>query len=316
MNFEQKSDYINELVYDLNAEYLISCLINEELKQDDIWVFFDGDFKRKWSKDIDFAGIENLDNNNNVLALHLNRAGIYDSLPEFLFHSFSKETNASGKEMAKESMRLKAEEKKVRLFFNPIENELFFQKVSLALKENEIYNSLFVDLLNGLIPGFWKIDDKIPSEYILKLVKILPFAHRFIGEYKLTAQSLEYIIGEKVTIKFNNDTTEDIKPEDKMNKIVLGNNYLGHNTIIGENVSGLIGKLIFMIGPLQTTDIRDYFKDGPVGRLLKCFFGYFIPVECDVEIKLIVQEEQNKCILGSDKEQLSANSYLGYNIVL
>ena len=316
MNLSETSEFINDLQFDLIAEFIVSCLIDEEITQEKIWVVNDGVLKRKWGKDISTTEIENFDYDKDVLTLHLNRAGIYNSLPESMFHNFESKKNTSGKEMAKESMRLKIEEKKIRLFFKPFENELFFQKVRLATKESEIYADIYFDHIHGLIPDFWKIDNKIPKKYILKLIKLLPFAYRIIGDYKLTAQSLEYIIDEDVKIKFENEEIKLNEPNNKVHGFVLGNNSLGYNSIIGDNITGSIGRLIFMFGPLKTTDVKDFYGDGLVLGLLKCFFDYFIPVEYDVEIRLILPEEQNKFILHSDNEQYTANSYLGYNIVL
>lgn len=115
MNLKTKSENINQLGLDLRAEYLVSCLVCEGIKPSELLAVFDGDLKRKWTTDIGRSEIETFGKGKTVLSIHLNRAGIYDSLPEALLHETSDSKNATGEEMAKDSMRLKAEEKQKQL---------------------------------------------------------------------------------------------------------------------------------------------------------------------------------------------------------
>lgn len=317
MNLQEKSRRINDMLLDLTAEYLAVCLYNESVSKRDILAMFEGDLKRKWSTDVDRAETESFESGKEALSIYLNRAGIYDSLPEALFHRFSDNRNATGEDMAKESMLLKNEEKQVRKFFRPFENEIFLQQTEVALNENEVFKSLYSDFLNELIPGFWNIDERIPSTYASKLIRFLPFASRIAGNLELTAQSLEKILAEKVNIELKNDESysadsENIVPDFSGGR--LGMSKLGADLVMGQNPTGFIGRLLFKIGPLKNTDPKDFFVNRPADLLLKCFFGYFIPAELDVETKLVSDKESRKFSLGT--EQSSAKSLLGYNTAL
>lgn len=317
MNLQGKSNQINELLNDLKAEYLGACLLREGLSKRNILAIFDGDLKRRWSTDISNAEVEIAESENEVLCIHLNRSGIYDLLPESLFHSFSDNKNTSGHDMARESIQLKAEEKRVRSFFQIFDNEIFLQRTQVALVESKILENIYSNFLNGLITRFWKIDDKIPSKYIFKLVRFIPFAYEISGNNELTALCLENILEEKVTIEMTNkekicDDSDNLFTEIKGGQ--LGKSKLGFNLIMGQNATGFIGRAIFKIGPLKSTAPKDFFVGASIYRLLQCFYDYFIPAELDVETKLIIQEDKLSFSLSTDNE--SAISFLGYNTAL
>ena len=317
MNLQEKSRRINDMLLDLTAEYLAVCLYNENVSKRDILTMFEGDLKRKWSTDVDRTEVESFESGKEALSIFLNRAGIYDSLPEALFHRFSDSRNATGEDMAKESMLLKNEEKQVRKFFRPFENEIFLQRTEVAINENAFFKNLYSDFLNELIPGFWKIDKRIPAKYASKLIRFLPFANKVAGNPELTAQCLEKILSEKVNIKRRNEESYPVGSQNFDSEFSggrLGMSKLGADLVMGQNPSGFIGSLLFKIGPLKNTEPKDFFVNGPADLLLNSFIGYFVPAELDVEIKLVSDKETRKFSLGS--EQASAKSYLGYNTAL
>ncbi|MFW5822024.1 MAG: type VI secretion system baseplate subunit TssG [Tangfeifania sp.] len=317
MNLERKSERINSLLLDLRAEYLVSTLLEEGMKPNEILVSFNGVLKRNWSHDISHAVVEEFQNGKDALGIHLNRPGVYDALPEALFHRFLGSTNISGSEMAKQSMKLRAEEKQVRAFFRPFENEVFLQSAMVANVENQEIGSLHSDFLDALSPGFWKIKEKIPKKYLSALIRFLPFVHRICGNYVMTAQCLGKILGEKVEIRLKFDEGQKEKKEKANSEFSagkLGSSKLGADLIVGEKASGFLGELVMEIGPLQNSKPEDYFPNGPADRFLNCFEGFFIPVELDVGRKIVIQKEQKSFTLRDEHQETI--SYLGYNTVL
>jgi hypothetical protein len=317
MNLKKKTIFINSLLHDLKAEYLVASLLDEGAPAGDIFVAFEGTLKRKWSADIRYAELESFENGDEVLGIRLNRAGIYDALPEALFHDYPDKRNATGEEMARDSMRLKAEEKQIRSFFRPFEHEFFLQKVRIAMKESGELQSFHFEFLDELFPDFWKIDKKIPALYVSKLIKLLPFVHRIVGNYELTARCLSEILNEKVSIGItgrNHECPEENNIDEGVNGFKLGRINLGKDTVLGNQPTGFIGKLLVRIGPVDGNKIKAYFKDGPADRLLRCFYGYFLPLELDVETRLLPEKTRSRLKLPADFE--TGDSYLGYNTVL
>ena len=322
MDLKKKSDEINSLLYDLRAEFYVALLLSKGLSHNDIMVSYEGALKRRWSTDISESEVETFENGDEVLSIHLNRMGIYDSLPEALFHRFVDNRNASGEDMARESMKLKAEEKETRLFFRPFENEIFFQNVQVALQENKDFNILYSEFINGLAPDFWKTDKRVPAKYAFRIIKLLPLAYRIAGNYELTAQCLESVLDEKVRIELTYDEEAPIvkslagEGESIVRFNKLGQGKLGYSMAVGDTVTGFAGVLNVSIGPVENIKVRDFFKDGEADLALQCFINYFIPVEMDVNTKIVMPERQKRFELGVSHEAEPENSYLGYNTVI
>jgi hypothetical protein len=317
MNFKGRTEFINTLFDDLKAEYLVAGLPEQQSSPDKILIACDGALRRKWSTDIRYAGMESFENGDETLTIHLNRTGVYDALPEALFHDDSGKRNASGEEMALDSRRLKAEEKQVRLFFRPFEHEFFLQNVRVAIQESRELEQFYYEFLDGLIPGFWKTDQKIPSHYTAKLIKLLPLVHKISGNYELTARCLSEILGEMVHIELmegQRAEPEDMPRNERSPVFSLGRLKLGDDTVLGHQVAGFFGTLRVKIGPLKNSAVSLFFKDGPADRLLNCFYGYFVPVELDVETMVLPEKTQSRIKL--QPEFATGQSFLGYNTIL
>ena len=89
----QKDGNIEELIqnvfYDIKAEAVIADLIENGLKPDEFVAINKGIFKRRYARDIDSINSLKLENTQSISAFNLNRDGLYDSLPEGLFHKKS-----------------------------------------------------------------------------------------------------------------------------------------------------------------------------------------------------------------------------------
>lgn len=314
-NLDEISKYVNHLSFDLKAEMLVAVLAEHRVDLTEILTACDGQLKRDWSRDIALSSVNHLETGDTMLLLHLNRDGIYDVLPEALFHSNFDDKDQSGAEMAKDSMKLRAEEKEARMFFQPFENEIFLQRVQLTFIENQLFKSIYSDFLLGIIPYFWKTDNDLPESYVDHMKKLLPLVHRITGDITLTARCLEFILREKVnTTTSDEEQIDDLSVNDFQYSGVLGKSLLGVDTISGNHVSGFIKRLIFQIGPIINRETIDHLKDGSMNRFLDCFYGYFIPFEFDVKTKYIFGTEKNQFMLNDNTD--TTISYLGYNSVL
>lgn len=305
--------YINQLSFDLKAEQLLA-FFEDNINLNEIVVTLEGQLQRVWSKDVAGASVDNLPNGKDVLNVRLNRDGIYDALPEALFHDLTESNCSTGADMARESMRIRMEEKESRLFFKPLENEIFLQKLQLAHKENQLFEQIFTEKLMGIISDFWKLDEKIPKMYMLRLVKLLPIAHLITGDKNLTRLSLEYILGEKVELKgFISDDYETI-PDSLHHKGKIGDCMLGADTILGEYVNGYLSSFQFIIGPVKNPITSQFIITGKMETFLKCFYSYFVPVYLDADAQFVLPYEQSLFKLDSENEMNI--SYLGFNSVL
>jgi hypothetical protein len=305
---------INGLLYDIKAEVIIADLIENKVNPGDIFFIPDGSFKRNYTHDILFAETKKLNNNQQVLQIHTSRDGLYDSLPEGLFHEPSHEKIISGKDMADDSKKLKLEEKEARNFFLPFESEIFFQRVNLELEERNLISQYSENLFNEIFPEFWNIDRTLPRKWVSRLILFLHYAHQIISDFESVAKCLEVIIEEKVKINRNashNKKRQSLHSSEEDN-FCLGKAALGTDTICGRFDDEMNCNIEFVIGPVRNTPISAFFEKGPMTRFLECFYGFFVPVEADVFTTLVVEKDDKGLVLSASGE----GTALGYNTLI
>jgi hypothetical protein len=311
---DEISKYINQLPFDLKAEMLVAVLTEQRLDLGEVLAAFDGQLKRTWSRDIAWSAVDQFETGDFMLSLHLNRDGVYDTLPEVLFHSNYGKEDQSAKEMAEDSMLMRSEEKETRSFFQPFENEIFLQRVQLTMKENQLFKNLDTRFLTAVIPQFWRIDQDLFGNYVEQLRKLVPLVHKITGDFDLTSQCLEFIINEKVEISISAEGSANLAQTDFHNTGILNESMLGINTITGNLDNGFIDSLICSIGPIVNAETSKFIKNGIMNRFLDCFYGYFIPFELEVDTKFIFETEQSLLLINDNSD--SDISYLGYNSVV
>lgn len=279
----------------IKAEVLLAELqYNSDVTPEDYVISNKSTFTRAYGGDVITA---HLDGDKDKLTFDLARNGLYDSLPEGLFHkqSISKDI----KSYIERRKVIKEEELASRSFFSPIENEFFFQRLQIEQNERTLLNG-YDHLKNDFLFDFWKIDADIPKNYAFRLITLLPFCHKIVGDLELTRLSLEKILDEKVQIK---KTSEHLVNQEKEDQVGLS---LGHDTVLESNDYGIrVPVLEFTIGPILTKNIDWYLNEFKVHEFLEVFYDYFIPMEMEVKTKLLVDKdgefllgETNKSILG------------------
>lgn len=309
-------NWIEELIesypIDISAEVIVAELIEQGMDPKQIEINPRGLFKRFYNKDI--AGVDfDYDETNDILSrvtIGVNREGIYDSLPQFLFHQPAERKSFKSKEhMKSESSVLREEELHARMFFRPIEQAIYHHRVMLELEERETIRNFTSDE----IKAFWDLPDFLEEEVVLTLLFLLPTATRIVGNPEIVALCLQAIIGQKVEVKVNNGSSFAPK-EIKVEGIVqgLGMNNLGVNTVVGSgSFMDLIPSVSIDIGNIPKEHIVDFLPGGKKQVLLEWVKEYFFPVEWDLETNILINyDEFRPAKLGSPSHAL------GYSFVI
>ncbi len=281
-NLEEIIQAIKELTADLRAETVVADLVENNIDTDHLQVKYEGAFFRPIRKDILSAEVRSHDGFEKVLELILSRNGIYDALPEGLFHQPAEELpgKKSVKTLADEYKGRKKQEQEARKFFQPIENEFFRQRVNLELKERQLLYK-FRHLFNDFLLSFWKIDRHLPRELTIRLIRILPMAHQLAGNMKEVSRALAYTLNEKVS--FQIDYKRSKRPDGASKVGVAG---LGSSLIAGDATEPH-PVVTFTIGPLENSDLAHFLPGGQGLRFINVFYGYFIPFHIDAETKVL-----------------------------
>jgi len=268
------------------AEILQSSNVNIE----EIDVFYKSIFSRSYRRDVIDFHLDNYSGGYDRLQINVARNGMYDLLPEGLFHEPIKEAKAeSFKEIRK---RHKEEEKDARSFFAPIENEFFTQKVRIEQNERALIDE-FISLKNDFLIEFWGLSNKLPKEYSLKLLKLLPFVHKISGNPELTAISLEKILDVKVAIKRTFKPYPYPPSADKVKQ-------LGVDFVLGVVESSEILYPVFEIkvGPIARKNMSKFLQNGVALKIISIFCDYFIPLEIETELEIAYSKKESQFVLN------------------
>ena len=278
----------------LRAEFVLAELFEtSSISYEEIEIRNISTFSRSYRRDITDLQIDNFSSDITKLLFFIARNGLYDLLPQGLFHKQSRSTERlSFKEIRRKNKR---EDKEARKFFSPIENELFYQKVKIEEHERELLIS-FLTHKNDFLFDFWGVSRDIPEEFGQRLMKLLPFVTYIYGNIELTTLCLANVIDEKVQIlkKYKTIKILNEKEEDQFN-------ILGVDFILDSDSSTIACPVYEIhIGPVVKKDAYKFIQNGENQKIIHTFCDYFVPIEVEIEIHVNCAEEDRNFIL--DKE--------------
>ena len=286
----------------LKAETLLAEIEdNSEGSFDDFIITNKGTFNRAYRRDI--VDIDEVLHEDKI-TIGLSRNGLYDILPEGLFHtphvSKTGETYTSRRKIDKQ------EEQEARLFFAPLESEFFYQRLQIE-KNEKVLLSNFYNLKDDFLINFWKLENNIPDSFLHQLIKLLPHAHKIAGDLALTRLCLEKILGETVT--FSRKNLRKIyayhKPTD------TDDFQLGVNSVLeGEDYTILQPKLEITVGPVLTENLNTYLEQNGAMKFIEIFNNYFLPLELETEVIVKVNSEVGFLLNETQEPIMGISTYL------
>ncbi|MCH6234204.1 type VI secretion system baseplate subunit TssG [Cognataquiflexum rubidum] len=286
---------------DIKAEAYLAIAGNECLINDQFVVSNSGAFKRTFQKDILEISLEEDKTHKEYINIKLNREGIYDLLPEGIFHHSTdlKRGVIGTHEMALQVRKNKKIEAECRKFFAPLENSIFAQKLNIESEEYSLIKGLDFGEMDFDLMGFYGLPLDLPKEFIQGFLRIMPHKHLVSGDYKLAENVLSMIIKHPVEFRFIQDSNiPNIKYERNINFGDFGK--LGTETILGDWIQSSDQKIEVKVGPIGKNDIQDYFEGGIKKRVLDIFYGFFMPMDVEMETKLRVKENCMNMVLETD----------------
>ncbi len=282
----------------LRAEVLVSELLeNTDITEEDIVVLSQSTFSRGFRRDLIGSKI----NSNNRFEINISRNGIYDALPQGVFHkSVGIDTNLSYSEIRQKNRK---EERDARMLFAPIENEFFLHRVYLEQEEKNIIFELNNSLDNSFAIDFWGIKDKVPNEYILSFAKVLPYAHKVSKSEGLIAQCLEEILNEKVHI------TKKFKPLKNPLEKNKKNDVLGLNSSLAIDETNVLYPFYFINIEISNVKKRYRYQENAIGnQLISVFCEYFVPLEIEYEINITFNQKEGNFALNEESTVLGLSA--------
>ena len=303
MNYpEHLSADVKNFIADLRAEVVAAELIERGVKQDEITFNTKGIKRRPFSRDIFDVKLPNDDDDHYKFLL--NREGIYDSLPEAIFHQPLNSKPLKSKEEILDEIKIQRQEEiEARKFFFPLENE--FNQLRLLLEITERKSN---DNFSGssVIQLFYKLFGTVSyfnNAQIAVLLSLLPNIYDLKGELKILSKYYSLLLGDEIIISMKNEfrIQECAKHNDEF---ILGVSSLtSHTLTYSEQIISI--KIVVK----NSKRIALYLNDGVCLKILNFLNDYFMPFEFDIKIELMLNELNRQSILGN----IEAPSFLGAN---
>jgi hypothetical protein len=307
---EEVIDHIRRLHYDVRAEVVVGELLDNNVAEDEVAVQMQNVFTRAFNKDILDAQLDDSQPYHPFINLMLSRDGLYDRLPEGLFHEFTpQQQQREVSEMVAQYKKQQQEQQEARKFFKPIEHEFFLQRVFLEQREKHLLFDAFGQDADELFRAFWGLPDGLPRPGINKLIKLLPYVHRIAGNLPLVKLYLQAILDESVEITRENGAT----PVDAGEQLPLGESRLGVDTVTGSVFYTDMPRIRVTVGPLQQRRVYDFLPWQPYGRLLETCLSFLLPADVEIETMLEPHPDEKRVTV---KDEAKKEGIMGYNFFL
>lgn len=302
----------NKLQTDFKAEAVAVNLLKYQRTVSNIFIERVGVNDRAYLKDIKSISSSYLGFDEEVFTIETYREGIYDYLPEGLFHPPS--LGASRKNVdtvVREIRKQKRVEDDARKFFRPFELEVFFTEISALLKESEFDISSNTDSLLETVSELWPLINMLDKKNAYVFMHILPFFHQIRGDKKWFERCMTAFLQVPVEVTFSPNVIDGI--EKNNNSMLLGNSRLGVTYIpSGRHMDGQRNWVV-NIGPIPYEDMKKYIPGSPFRNVLKALYDYFLPVTVDIEENFVTEKVEYSFSLMDDERNASR---LGYSTFL
>ncbi|WP_228377651.1 type VI secretion system baseplate subunit TssG [Chryseobacterium gallinarum] len=302
----------NKLQTDFKAEAVAVNLLKYHRAVSNIFIERIGINDRAYLKDIKSISSSYLGFDEEVFTIECYREGIYDYLPEGLFHPPS--LGASRKNVdtiVREIRKQKRVEEDARRFFRPFELEVFFTEISALLKESEFDITSNTDSLLETVSELWPLIKMLDKQNAYIFMHILPFFHQIRGSKRWFERCMTAFLQVPVEVSFSPNVIDRIEEND--DSMLLGNSRLGVTYIpSGKHMDGQRNWVV-NIGPIPYEEMKKYIPGSPFRKVLQALYDYFLPVTVDVEENFVTEKQGYSFSLEDDERNASR---LGYSTFL
>lgn len=309
-----ESDSVHKLIcnfhQDFKAETIAAEIAEQGTDPEQILIQMLGSLKRTFSNDVKTVETEIFEDRKEYTVVKTAREGIYDMLPQGLFHHPTAHKSArSEKEIIAAMKRRRAEEMNARMFFLPIEATLNHLRIEMALHENRLdKRSHYADLVQ-LFASQWDIFQYLDGRQANIFLHLVPIIHDIRDNHTRIEEVMEMMFEVKVAITLRNQ--KPLQPADlmfsRLAETALGVNLTTGNVQFDEGVD----EILLVIGPMDTALYRDFMPGGNSNKILDLLCDYLLPVHADVVTRFEMMEKNRQarladfanddnCILGQD----------------
>jgi type VI secretion system protein ImpH len=305
---------INTLTTDFRADVIAAELIENGVPADTVIMVPVGGFQRSYRKDVETVSEDYSDNDKKkYYHVKTHREGIYDMLPEGLFHKpISVKNTTSESEIAEAIERHKTEEADARRFFLPFEAAIYRLRIEMTLYENRLDKKAHHNDLLNIFANHWEVFRYLDVQQSNIFLQVLPLIHELRDQHELIERLLEMIFDISFSISIQ------LRSPDRPHVAivsVMGQDRLGVDLTTGnKKYRDGEDEILVRVGPLEDHQMNDFLPGCKSDRILQYLFDYLLPAHMEVVVELVQNPSQRGARLR-DKEKVT-KSVLGFSTYL
>jgi hypothetical protein len=240
--------------------------------------------------------------------LKTTREGIYDMLPEGLFHYATAHKNAKTEsEIINSIKQRKKEEVSARKFFLPFEATINFLRMQMALYENMLDKRSYYDELVNIFSDQWEIFRYLDTRQANIFLHLIPILHNLRDDFNAIETIFEAIF--LLPVKISLQAKLPFRPSELIIS-KLGENTLGVDLTTGNlNYDEGTDEILINIDCSKIETLEEFMPGSNNEKILQLLCDYLLPVHLDLVITFEIDRSGKLTRLADEKSFY--NSVLG-----
>jgi hypothetical protein len=308
LDFETIDKQPNSFTTDFKAEVIAANLIEQGYDSSKIILIRDGAAKRGYAKDIEEIKLHFSEYDlSDYLHIKTNKEGIYDILPEGIFHqNVYKKFNKDKEDILDEIKIHREEEFFARKFFQLFEIELDNVLVDIHLFETEYDKRITHPNYVKIFFQYWPILKLLEREQAILFLHSIPIINKIRNSYADIEESLSLILGAPVhvhnIILTQKETSNSFESKINFSKI-------GIDLILGKTFDDGLYDIKMTVGPISALKMKFFLKGETGDQIIDMLCQLFLPSNVFVIKEFILMPEDSHFVLSDEM----TSSYVGIN---
>ncbi len=304
----------NQLDTDFKAVVLAAELIESgEKSADEVIVLPIGARKSGYAKEIEkLVNYTAVYKNRQMTSVYINREGLYDMMPEGLFHKPpASSVMISEEEMIRDIVERREEEKQARQFFAPFEAALNELRVVTQLYESRLDKKHVYDDLISVFVNEWKEFDCFTKDQMVILLQVFPVIHERRNDLDFLKTLIAIMFEVDVSMKYQFNVVKLSEEVEERMDTKLGVGVLGLNFMAGR-LTEKEEELKITFGPSSAKKTIQFLPGSLNSRAINVLLSYFIPLQTSVKFDYLLSKDEQRMVVGDQEE----NACMGFTAFL
>jgi len=301
-------DQINDIDSDFKAETIAAEIIENGYNPDQIHILRNGGSRRGHAKDLEDVYLQfSQQDLRDHLYIHVNKEGVYDILPEGLFHQPIQKRLEKDKEDILDEIKVhRNEEFFARKFFRLFETEVDRMHIEGSLYEIKFEKKISNENFINVFQPYWPIIKLLNIDQAIRFLHIIPVLHKVRSKYDEAANAISLILEVPIEVLQIKLQKKDVGDNYES---VVGERCLGIDWVLGNSFDDGIYDLKMTIGPIPAKQMAYFLETGVGYKILDTLCQLFFSANIFIVREFKVYPEDASFILSSHEDL----AYLGIN---